>query len=109
MYCTNCGKEIKDSTQSICPYCKKSISVSAPAPEQRNASVGMNLRSAMFVICFLCAAAAVVILLLQATGALSDYDFGQWFYYGGGIFTCCALGFVALVTGVIGLCCKSGK
>ncbi|MCD8008423.1 MAG: hypothetical protein LUF68_05755 [Clostridiales bacterium] len=108
MYCTNCGKEIKDSTQSIWPYCKKSIPVSPPV-SNRGASDGMNLRSAMFVICSLCVAAAVVILVLQATGTLSDYDFGQWFYYGGGIFTCCALGFVALVTGIIGLCCKSRK
>ncbi len=107
MYCMNCGKEIKDSTQNICPYCKKIISVSTPAPERRDTSGGVNWRGAMFVICLLCAAAAAVILFLHATEAFDDYD--QWFYYGGGIFTCCALGFIALVTGVIGLCCKSRK
>lgn len=58
----------------------------------------------MFIICVLCAIAAIAIAVEGTSHPNSD--FAYWFDYDGGAPLAGILGFIALVTGPIGLCCK---
>lgn len=109
MYCSNCGKEIQNGTAKFCLECGASLQTEEPAPKREDDAPGgstrFQLRTAMLVICLICATACTLTVLIGGEWGWYSH-WWNYFDYGEGLPYAAAFLIIAVITGVIGLCCK---